>query len=366
MRQMNWCRLGQVFGLTPVVIGIVGLPVVVVAQSPPFITEFRLPGLFLVNQAMGITSGPDGNLWFTGAAIRQLRKIGRINPTDVITEFPVPTLRRRQRPQAITAGPDGNLWFTETSANKIGRITPRRRHHRVSPSHRRQRAHRRSRPGPTATSGSPRSGDNKIGRITPTRRVVTEFPVPTPLSGPGGITAGPDGNLWFTELDAATRSARSRQRASSPSSPSRPPTAHRPAGSRPGPTATSGSPRSATARSAASRHTASSPSSPSPRPAATRTGSRPGPTATSGSPSSSRRQDRPHHAGRRDHRVRPPDGRQQPRGNHDRARRQPLVHRVRVRDRPHHDCSAREVPVYSSRGPRFACYCRGSSSRSPR
>jgi streptogramin lyase len=28
---------------------------------------------------------------------------------------------------------------------------------------------------------------------------ITEFPIPTAISGPNGITAGPDGNLWFTE-----------------------------------------------------------------------------------------------------------------------------------------------------------------------
>ena len=28
---------------------------------------------------------------------------------------------------------------------------------------------------------------------------IVEFAVPTSNSGPGSITAGPDGNLWFTE-----------------------------------------------------------------------------------------------------------------------------------------------------------------------
>src|SRR5437870_8413980 len=28
-----------------------------------------------------------------------------------------------------------------------------------------------------------------------------QYPVPTPNSTPVGITAGPDGSLWFTELD---------------------------------------------------------------------------------------------------------------------------------------------------------------------
>ncbi|MGH7266700.1 MAG: virginiamycin B lyase family protein, partial [Candidatus Rokuibacteriota bacterium] len=39
---------------------------------------------------------------------------------------------------------------------------------------------------------------NRIGRITPFG-AITEFPVPTPGSTPVGITVGPDGNIWFTE-----------------------------------------------------------------------------------------------------------------------------------------------------------------------
>ncbi len=44
-------------------------------------------------------------------------------------------------------------------------------------------------------------GGNKIGRIT-TAGSVTEFAVPTAFSGPVDITAGPDGALWFTEFTA--------------------------------------------------------------------------------------------------------------------------------------------------------------------
>jgi len=43
---------------------------------------------------------------------------------------------------------------------------------------------------------------NQIGRITPTGQ-ITLFTVPTPGSQPTGITAGPNGNIWFTE--AASR-----------------------------------------------------------------------------------------------------------------------------------------------------------------
>src|SRR5436853_107325 len=40
---------------------------------------------------------------------------------------------------------------------------------------------------------------NQIGRISPSG-AVTEYPVPTLDSGAHGIVAGPDGNLWFAEL----------------------------------------------------------------------------------------------------------------------------------------------------------------------
>ena len=40
---------------------------------------------------------------------------------------------------------------------------------------------------------------NKIGRITPSG-TITEFVPPTANSSPFGITMGPDGNLWFAEL----------------------------------------------------------------------------------------------------------------------------------------------------------------------
>jgi virginiamycin B lyase len=38
---------------------------------------------------------------------------------------------------------------------------------------------------------------------------LTEFPIPTANIGPAWITAGPDGNIWFTEaLYSVTQVAR--------------------------------------------------------------------------------------------------------------------------------------------------------------
>jgi streptogramin lyase len=98
------------------------------------------------SEPIRIATGSDGNIWFSEGN----DSVGRSTVNGTIAEFPVPT-----SPAGvfdITKGPDGNVWFTETSAGKIGRITP---------------------------AGS-----------------VTEFAVP---ASPYGITGGPDGNIWFTE-----------------------------------------------------------------------------------------------------------------------------------------------------------------------
>ena len=43
--------------------------------------------------------------------------------------------------------------------------------------------------------------------INPTTHAITEFPIPTAARPwPNGITAGPDGNLWFTECKQFDRS----------------------------------------------------------------------------------------------------------------------------------------------------------------
>jgi streptogramin lyase len=43
---------------------------------------------------------------------------------------------------------------------------------------------------------------SKIGEINPATGAILEFATPTPNASPLGITTGPDGNLWFTEFAA--------------------------------------------------------------------------------------------------------------------------------------------------------------------
>jgi virginiamycin B lyase len=90
------------------------------------IAEFPIP---TANDIPGaITTGPDGALWFTCAGNadifplgNSIDQIGRITTGGAVTEFPTPT--PGSLVQGITSGPDGNLWFTE-GAGQIGRIVP--------------------------------------------------------------------------------------------------------------------------------------------------------------------------------------------------------------------------------------------------
>ena len=145
---------------------------------------------------MGITSGPDGNLWFTELYAGQ---IGRITPQGTITEFAIPTADGW--PFNITVGPDDNLWFTERQGNKIGRISTHGTvaEFAIPPAY---YAPQTQEPWDIAAGADGNLwftyGPN-IGRATPVG-AVDLFPVPTQGADTGGITAGPGGNLCFTEV----------------------------------------------------------------------------------------------------------------------------------------------------------------------
>jgi hypothetical protein len=82
------------------------------------VTEFTA-GISSDAGPVGLTVGPDGNIWFAEYGGTSGRRIGRITPAGVVTEFGVGITAA---PIEITLGPDGNLWFTEESGNRIGRV----------------------------------------------------------------------------------------------------------------------------------------------------------------------------------------------------------------------------------------------------
>jgi virginiamycin B lyase len=115
---------------------------------------------------------------------------------QTITEFALP---EGARPESIIAGPDGNLWFTESSQSRIGRVTTAG-DVTLFPGG--------ARPFyfPTdLTSGADGNvwvihsesvgGDGAINRVTPSGEVTELL-----WAGAYRIAAGPDGNLWFTDL----------------------------------------------------------------------------------------------------------------------------------------------------------------------
>jgi virginiamycin B lyase len=186
----------------------------------------------------GIAVGPDGNLWFT--EYRSGGRIGRITPAGAITEFLLPYRYADPGPQAITSGPDGklwfveaignyahvdrnghnltefavtetpfdltdiitgpddNLWFADSSTNTIqvsdtsGRIL----HRYVIPGSGLQDLIS----GPDGQSVWFTLG-NSLGRIMLASQTVQTFSLPNPSSDPYGLTVGPDGNVWFCELN---------------------------------------------------------------------------------------------------------------------------------------------------------------------
>lgn len=150
-----------------------------------------------------ITTGPDGNLWFTEAFTN---RIGRMTPAGALTEFPIPGAQTN--PRAIVAGPDGNLWFTEASWSHpaIGRITP-------SGSITEYRLDVPADVYPSEmvlgpdhnlwfTVAQGKFPQPNIGRITPAG-VVAFFALPT-RGAASDLASGPDGNVWFTDSNGNT------------------------------------------------------------------------------------------------------------------------------------------------------------------
>lgn len=150
------------------------------------ITEYEIPW----SHPVGIALGPDGLMWYTGA-YSDKDKLGKITAAGEVTEYALPS---KSDPEAIVTGGDGNLWFTAPGTKKIGRM---------------------SSSGTIlneyAVSGAPKdiAADsqsnlwftmpyaNKIGKIT-SQGTLTEYEVPTKVSGPGNITRA-GGKMWFTE-----------------------------------------------------------------------------------------------------------------------------------------------------------------------
>jgi streptogramin lyase len=169
-----------------------------------------IPSLTANSYPVGIVVGSDGNLWFTEC---NANKIGKITPAGALTEISLPN--SPGGPYGITAGPDGALWFVEIGGNKVGRIPTTGTQSTditeystgITGS-----SLRYITTGPdgalwftehTKSASGLLKNDSVIGRLDPQSSGITEYAVQTANSSPTGITAGPDGAIWFTECSAS-------------------------------------------------------------------------------------------------------------------------------------------------------------------
>ena len=116
-----------------------------------------------------ILSAPHGDVWFTEPTAN---RIGEIRSSGVVSWLQVPTTH--SEPGGLSVGPGGEIWFTEPKAGKIGQINSRGAISEFSV--------------PLPPANPPTTGPLGIGPPLKSSE----------LPGPGVLTAGPDGNLWFT------------------------------------------------------------------------------------------------------------------------------------------------------------------------
>jgi len=155
---------------------------------------------------IGITNGPDNNLYIAEHAANQIGKMA-YNGHYPVPPFPVPT--KGTGPFHITVGFDNNLWYTELLSSGIGRVTTTGQVFPDILTPTPNAGPLDIRKGPDGAMWFTENYAGKIGRISPRACGVTgdycvteELTIPTPGSGPGDINIGPDGNMWFTETNA--------------------------------------------------------------------------------------------------------------------------------------------------------------------
>jgi hypothetical protein len=171
------------------------------SAATPTVTELTggvTPGFSSDSNPDGITTGPDGHIWFTessgpgGSRFQQVGPggVGRVNDDGSVTELvggATPGFTPKGGPEAITTGPDGRLWFAEyLDPGRLAAvifITT----------------------GPDGHVWFTEYEGGRLARINDDG-TVSEFaagvtPGFSARAGPTGITSGPDGRIWFAECD---------------------------------------------------------------------------------------------------------------------------------------------------------------------
>jgi virginiamycin B lyase len=152
-------------------------------------------------------SGPTGivsdgtSLWF---AETKADKIVKVAPDNSMVEYPVPTPMAGPTELAVYFNQGTFVSFAEPEAGQIGILKPDGHVLEIPlPS-------AGARPGHILYAADflgqafwfSEPGVDKIGRMDYATNAISEYPIPTPASGPAGLAAGVDGFIYFAETDA--------------------------------------------------------------------------------------------------------------------------------------------------------------------
>ena len=192
-RSRTWA-VGPIVAILLVAAALV--PATSAADEVSVVTKYAYGGA-----PVGITSGPDGALWFTRYGPRS---VGRITTTGDVREHAIPQVSGQGMVGGITSGSDGALWLTDCDA--IWRVATDGTMARIVLPYG-VCAHQLTK-GPdgavwfTASTRAPTDYRNwapgRVGRISPAGEVHL-FPTRPGFLHPSSITTGPDGALWFAE-----------------------------------------------------------------------------------------------------------------------------------------------------------------------
>lgn len=164
---------------------------------------FPLPG---ANSSQFVL-GPDNNVWFTEYVYN---KIGYITPDGQVTEFNI----NFPAYNIIWDQADGSFWIGSTGPGQytLARIAPNSTDTAITENDYSFAGHGAFRGLAVGSDGNlwvgepggGFGGSSAIDRIDPTTGQMTgSFSTPTPNSQPYGLVAGPDGAIWFAEINAS-------------------------------------------------------------------------------------------------------------------------------------------------------------------
>jgi streptogramin lyase len=161
------------------------------------VTEFTDSALSASTGVTGLTTGPDGALYFSEGAT-----IARMATNGTITRYPV--LGAGVSADQIAWGPDTNgntnwIWFTRRSADGYGHLDPSNGSVQTFPMPSGASGAHDLAPGPDGHVYITANSSEHIVRVTPGQEAQAEKFATAPIVNPYAIVAGPDGNIWFTE-----------------------------------------------------------------------------------------------------------------------------------------------------------------------